>query len=351
MRGEIIKASPQALIKTAEKDFRKWTWDKHFFTLSKEKLVRKSAEEGNIEITKYLLSKGYGGKSFMTAIENQNNVAIKTFLEAGIDCETTNKDGATALSVAAHTGQSSVVQMLIKADADIETRDQKGNTPLFKAATTEEFAIVKMLLKAGANINERNEFRQTALMWAAYKKNPGVVEILLKAGANIELKNDADCTALILAEDVNSLSLLVEAGADLDVKDKGGRRALDWAQKNQNQNEMATLLKTAMDKKLQNKKDLEAKKQTLKSINKWSVSSDQEKEKVFHVTYDSETKTRMKYIFDFNAQILFTEIKSGEDEPNLLEKDFAAVNATLLEKAEQVRKSPPAPRPARLGKP
>ncbi|KAJ3271781.1 hypothetical protein HDV01_006389 [Terramyces sp. JEL0728] len=58
------------------------------------------------------------------------------------------------------------------------------NTELFKAATIGNEAKVKALIEAGAELNVRNEYGQTALFIATWKRNGKIVELLVKSGAD-----------------------------------------------------------------------------------------------------------------------------------------------------------------------
>lgn len=115
-----------------------------------------------------------------------------------------NKDGMTALMVAAQEGAREVAWVLARAD--------------------------------DANVNAENENGSTALMYAAFNGKASVAEVLLNAGAKINQANSNGHTALMSAAAHgyrNTLILLLEKGADPTVKDKEGTSVLDYARDNE----------------------------------------------------------------------------------------------------------------------
>ncbi len=63
-----------------------------------------------------------------------------------------------------------------------------------------EKETIKMLIDAGADINIKDkENGNTPLMWAAFKGNVEAVKLLLSAKANVNLKNKKNETAYTIA--------------------------------------------------------------------------------------------------------------------------------------------------------
>ena len=98
---------------------------------------------------------------------------ITTLLKAGAAIKAQNKDGSTALMLAARNNQNAdVVSTLLRAGGDIEGRDKDGWTPLILAAGySKKPEVVMTLLKAGANAKAKNSEGMTAYDYAQSREN------------------------------------------------------------------------------------------------------------------------------------------------------------------------------------
>lgn len=89
---------------------------------------------------------------------------------------------------------------------------------------------MRLLIEAGANINARNKTGQTPLHKAVRLRRGNVAQMLLHHGADVEARNDREMTPLLemkMSErDLTMLDLLIDAGANLDVKDQNGQNVL-----------------------------------------------------------------------------------------------------------------------------
>jgi hypothetical protein len=111
------------------------------------------------------------------------------FLNRGVDINTGDGGGATALHYAAldegyHCCNK--IDDLLNFGADLDARDKAGQTPLHHAARRgRKTDAVKALLQAGSDVNARDEAGATPLHMAAARGDAEVIKILLNAGANI----------------------------------------------------------------------------------------------------------------------------------------------------------------------
>jgi ankyrin repeat protein len=157
---------------------------------------------------------------------------VKLLLENGANVETKDKDGETALMMAA-TG--AVAQLLLDKGANIDARDKHSNTPLIQAAISGHAEVEELLLDKGANIEATDDFKDTALIMAAVYGKADAARLLLEKGANIEATNDRGETALLLAAghgEAGVVKLLLERGANPDATDSSGDTALFKALEN-----------------------------------------------------------------------------------------------------------------------
>lgn len=76
---------------------------------------------------------------------------------------------------------------------------EKRMTPLMTAASLGNKKIVELLLDHGADMNLRDNLGYTALHWAAYYNHGAVAEALVKRGALLDIEDREGSTPLILA--------------------------------------------------------------------------------------------------------------------------------------------------------
>uniref|UniRef100_A0A0N4ZX42 Osteoclast-stimulating factor 1 n=1 Tax=Parastrongyloides trichosuri TaxID=131310 RepID=A0A0N4ZX42_PARTI len=87
--------------------------------------------------------------------------------------------------------------------------DKSGATPLFWACHSGFVDIVKLLLSLkNIDINNKNKMGDTALHAAAWKGRGEIVELLVEAGADVNLKNDDKNKPVDLAKDIEIAAFL-----------------------------------------------------------------------------------------------------------------------------------------------
>ena len=93
------------------------------------------------------------------------------------------------------SGNLEVVKQHIEAGTDINMKDQmSGSTPLITAASFGKTAIVKALIDANADLDLKNNEGSTALHSAAFFCRIEIVQMLLDAGADKNIKNNHAAT-------------------------------------------------------------------------------------------------------------------------------------------------------------
>ena len=123
-----------------------------------------------------------------------------------------NRNGETALSIAAFVGKLPYVQRLVEAGAEVNFY---GWPPLTYAAFNGHQEIVAYLLKHEAEINARTANGSTALFFAARNGHTAVVHLLLEQGADPMIANQNDETPVDVAQKgkhSDSVDLLRAAG-------------------------------------------------------------------------------------------------------------------------------------------
>jgi len=150
-----------------------------------------------------------------------------------------NKQKQTPLHLAARRGHSACVQLLLKRKAKKNTRDDQGKWPLFYAVAGGHVECLELLLKHRANANlATKKDKKMLLHIAVIEKQTECIPVLL---SQKHVKLDARCkgkdalghdwigTPLALAAlsvYYEGIELLVNAGADVNACNKGGRHLL-----------------------------------------------------------------------------------------------------------------------------
>ena len=173
---------------------------------------------------------------------------VKTLCAAGADTNVQDVRGVTPLMGAAERGSDEIVCELIRAGASVNVITSSeclglaaGSTALHVAAD-KNCSAVKRLCAAGADTNVQDVWGQTPLMRAAERGSDEIVCELIRAGASVNVVTSSELwsrepaagsTALHYAAKYNHIKcgvLLVEAGADMTVRNKESRSPLGLAQ-------------------------------------------------------------------------------------------------------------------------
>lgn len=145
---------------------------------------------------------------------------VQLLCERGADVNVTDREGNTALHLAARGGKRAVVELLLRQGANIEaTEHVNGNTALIEAAGFGHNSIAVILLQAGAIVSRTNHRGGTALRYAASEGHEGVAKILLDSGADLEIQDDFGDTPLSAAaswDKVEMVKMLLAAGAKVE---------------------------------------------------------------------------------------------------------------------------------------
>ncbi|ODM18634.1 hypothetical protein SI65_05251 [Aspergillus cristatus] len=105
----------------------------------------------------------------------------------------------TGLQLAAYYGLAESIRALVdkQQDPNLEAQNSHGRTALLLAAENGHEAVVKLLLDKGADKDIKDDDRQTALFMAAQNGHQAVVKLLLDKGAKLDTKDDNGRTALL----------------------------------------------------------------------------------------------------------------------------------------------------------
>jgi uncharacterized protein len=144
--------------------------------------------------------------------------------------------GSTPLLLAAKAGRTDVAKRLIEAGADVGAIDAAGQTALSAAVYADNAEIAALLLSHGAKADSVDRSGKGVICYAAARGSAQVVAKLIEAGVDVNARYRADLTALMWAAGhadttagaraVETIKLLLARGAKLDLTDDRGRDAL-----------------------------------------------------------------------------------------------------------------------------
>jgi hypothetical protein len=146
-----------------------------------------------------------------------------------------NRDGISALYIAAQEGNLEVVKILLDYGVLAEVNQDRRNiaTPLYMAAQNGHSEVVKILLASGAAVNQATLNGVTPLVVAAQEGHLEVIKILLASGAAVNQARRVDgVTPLFMAAQNGHLEVvyvLLAHGADVNQADKYGVNPLGIA--------------------------------------------------------------------------------------------------------------------------
>ncbi|MBI3583277.1 MAG: ankyrin repeat domain-containing protein [Nitrospinae bacterium] len=205
---------------------------------------------------------------FIEAAKRNDVSAIEALLQKGVDINTKDTDGNTALIWASRNGQKACIQKLVEKGATIDEKNGIGETALIIASRSGYKDIVELLIKNAADVNLKTNDGNTAFTFASYNGHVEVVDILKKSGVVPIKYQDPEILKAAFFGDVNTLrallkkgvspnttsivggetplmyaigrnhieciELLLEFGADVNRKDSNGHTAIDVAKNKPN---------------------------------------------------------------------------------------------------------------------
>lgn len=168
---------------------------------------------------------------FFKAVEKGNIAEINNLLNQGVNINSQDRVGRTALMIATYANDIETAKALIEKGADVNIQDNMKNNPFLYAGAEGYIGILKLTIKAGANPKLLNRYGGTALIPASEHGYVDVIkELLEKTEIDVNHINNLGWTALMEAIVLNdggkkqqeAIKLLIEHGADVNISDSEG---------------------------------------------------------------------------------------------------------------------------------
>eukprot|EP00741_Cyanophora_paradoxa_P011412 tig00020556_g11023.t1 len=178
-----------------------------------------AASEGELEIVRYLISKGadFNAKDrwlntpLQDAIRHQHDQVVDLLASHGAKAD--QEDLALALCNAASRGAMGEVTRLVKAGADVNRGDYDHRTPLHLAASEGKQDVCQYLLDLGADFHALDRWRNTPLQDALRHNKDNVAKLLTNKGAQVSDRDFSVDSAFTWEIDFSEVTLVDKIGS------------------------------------------------------------------------------------------------------------------------------------------
>jgi hypothetical protein len=180
----------------------------------------------------------YTGNELLKAVYQKDYTLIQNEIKLHHDINKKNLYGFTPLLVAVHQGDMKLIGFLEKNGANFSGRISKkehyinGFNALMLAIDSKNSVVTQYVLSQGFLVNEMSAVAGTfPVHVAAAACKSQILDLLIEKGADINSMNAKGETPLIIAAKANCFAgavALKEAGAQFEVVDKNGKKAMDY---------------------------------------------------------------------------------------------------------------------------
>uniref|UniRef100_A0AAG5CT98 Histone-lysine N-methyltransferase n=1 Tax=Anopheles atroparvus TaxID=41427 RepID=A0AAG5CT98_ANOAO len=209
-------------------------------------------------------------KQIFEAIHKDNVDRITEIIISGFDIETRFRDfhDGTCLHLVSNFGSIGMAYLIICRAQSVDflnILDRELRTALMCAVLGEKIDIIKLLLDCGADVTVKGPDGMTVLHLAAKLGQQEAVRVILESARKrltardmLAFVNGVDCgsyTALVWAAEnrhKETIQLLLEVGADVNICDKENNTSLHWAAMAGCSETMHLLVKNGCDPNVQN---------------------------------------------------------------------------------------------------
>ena len=176
-------------------------------------------------------------QNLITAAGRGDLAGVEAAIVRGARVDAADAAGTTALIAAAYGNHVAVAPPLNALGADVNRKDRSIQSAYLIATSEGREELLELTLAAGADVKSLDSYNGTGLIRAADRGHVGIVRRLLATSIDKDHVNRLGWTALLEAVTLGNggpnhtevVRLLVEAGANREIKDPAGKTALDIA--------------------------------------------------------------------------------------------------------------------------
>ncbi len=141
-------------------------------------------------------SLSFSGKGMIEAVKNEMMHEVEAFLRVGFATDTEDSDGVPVISWAVRKGSLEICRLLLSYNASVNViaRD-RTTTPLIDAVSSGNHELAVILMDAGADLDFRNRNGQTALIITIGNRMLDLARDLIDKGADISISDSLGMNA------------------------------------------------------------------------------------------------------------------------------------------------------------
>ncbi len=168
------------------------------------------------------------------ALIRGDSAAVIALINRGIDINSVDQQGNSLVTQSVQRDMPELFDYLLQRRARVNTRNKNGESALSIAAYQGRAKYVQRLVEAGA---ELNFYGWSPLSYAAYNGHNDIVDYLIKRGAEVDGTTENGSTALFFAArfgHIDTVRTLLAHRADPTIVNDNDETAVDWALKGRN---------------------------------------------------------------------------------------------------------------------
>ena len=204
--------------------------------IGKKNALHRITEEGYVELAMLFLSR--------LDIEKRKKVILQ---EIPKDILGQRPRTLSCLHLAAYIGSKELIGLYLAQGVDVNSQNSKGDTALLWAARWNHTEVMESLLKFGANPNIGNDKGSTALHWAVRYQHVNAVRILtsnksimINTQRKLGLISPTILSSALGCQEI--VKLLLDAGANVNQEIRGDERPIHHAAKEGHEDILALLI-------------------------------------------------------------------------------------------------------------